>query len=67
MDSDLPAKLSQPARQAFKLAGITRLEQFTKVTTAEVLKLHGVGPKTITQLREALSAKGWSFVDDKDK
>jgi hypothetical protein len=41
--------------------GITRLEQLTQLTEAEILKLHGVGPKAVGVLRTALSAKGLSF------
>jgi hypothetical protein len=31
------------------------------VTEREVANLHGMGPKGIRMLKEALSAKGWSF------
>ena len=61
---DLP-KLSAPSRAAFALAGYTRLEDFTKVTEKEILKLHGVGPNAIEQLRRALAAKGLSFAEPK--
>lgn len=59
-DNDFP-KLSQPAHRALAGAGYTRLEQLTHVTEAELLKLHGFGPKSIVELRAALAAKGWSF------
>ncbi len=57
---DLP-KLSAPARRALAGAGITRLEQLTQVTEAELKKLHGLGPNGIDQLRRALADHGWSF------
>lgn len=60
-ESDFPEKLSAPARRALIAAGYTRLEQLVKVSEAELLKLHGMGPKGIEQLRPALSAKGLSF------
>lgn len=60
--SDLP-KLSNPARRALASAGYLRLEQFTKLTEAEILKLHGMGPKALEQIRQALAAKGQSFAD----
>jgi hypothetical protein len=44
--SDFP-KTSNPAQTALHLAGYYRLEQLTKVTEAELLALHGVGPKAI--------------------
>ena len=60
-ESDFPAGMSQPALRALSVAGYRRLEQFTKVSEAELLQLHGLGPKTIRQLREALALKGLSF------
>ena len=59
--SDFPAGLSAPARRALDGAGYTRLEQLTKVSAAELKKLHGMGPKAIEQLRSALAEKGLSF------
>jgi len=59
--SDLPAKLSKPAMRALTQAGYLRLEQFTELSEAEVLKLHGMGPKAIDQIRQALEEKGLSF------
>lgn len=58
--SDLP-KISEPATRALTNAGYSRLEQFTKVTEAEILKLHGVGPKAVRILNEVLKEKGLSF------
>ena len=49
------------ARRALAGAGITRLEQLTQVTEAELKKLHGLGPNGIDQLRRALADHGWSF------
>lgn len=63
-NSDLPAELSEPARRALLGAGYRQLEQLTKVRSAEIKRLHGVGPKTITQLRHALSQLGLSFADE---
>lgn len=60
--SDLP-NVGKPAARAFTAAGYLQLEQFTKLTEAEVLKLHGVGPKAIRIIREALAAKGQSFAE----
>ncbi len=60
-DSDLPVELSQPARRALLGAGYRRLEQVAAAGEAELLRLHGVGPKTIRQLRSALAAQGLSL------
>jgi hypothetical protein len=43
------------------LNGYTRYEQLTKVTAAELLKIHGVGPKAIRILDEQLTARGLAF------
>lgn len=59
----LPAKLSKPAQRALAGAGITRLSQLSKMTEAELAKLHGMGPKAIGQLRAALAAAGNSFAN----
>ena len=60
-ESDLPARLAAPARRALAAAGYTRLAQLTAVSEAELLALHGMGPKALEQLREALAAIGLSF------
>lgn len=57
-------QISGPFNSALQEAGYTHLEQFTSVTAAELLKLHGVGPKGIRMLREALRAKGLSFAGE---
>ena len=59
-----PVKLSAPAQRALDRAGYTRLDQLTQVSEAELMKLHGMGPKALSQLREALAARGMSFATD---
>jgi hypothetical protein len=55
---DLPEGFPAPARRALDGAGYTRLDELTGVTGAELLKLHGFGPKALRLLREALAARG---------
>lgn len=62
-DDDLPVDISAPARRALEGAGYVRYEQLAKLSETELLKLHGVGPKTIRQLRRDLSLKGLSLAD----
>ena len=59
--SDFPPGLGKPALRALDTAGYTRLEQLAQVKEADLLKLHGMGPKAIGLLRSALSAKGLAF------
>ncbi len=51
--------------RALAAAGYTHLEQLTKVTEAELKKLHGMGPKALNQLRQALTDIGLSFAEAK--
>lgn len=62
-DAGIP-KISGPANDAVAVAGYTDLESLTQATAAELLALHGVGPKAIRILREEFAARGWSFRDE---
>jgi DNA-directed RNA polymerase alpha subunit len=57
---DFP-KIGTPAKRALANAGFTYLEGLPNVSEAELLKLHGMGPKAIRLLREALEELGLSF------
>ena len=61
LQRDFPAGLAQPALRALAGAGYTRLDQVARVTEADPLKLHGMGPKAIRLLRAALKSQGKSF------
>ncbi|MCD9025783.1 DNA-binding protein [Cohnella silvisoli] len=63
LESDLPTGISKPAQRALAGAGYSRLEQFTTISEAEVLKLHGMGPKALGLIRQALADKGLSFAE----
>ena len=60
-NTDFPPGIGNPARNALELAGYSTLKGLTKISEAELGQLHGVGPKAIRILREALKARGWSF------
>ncbi len=57
---DLPKAVGRPATQALIGAGITTLAQVAELTEAELLGMHGVGPKAFRTLGEGLSATGRS-------
>lgn len=59
---DFP-NIGKPAARALTNAGYMKLAQFTQVTESEILKLHGVGPKAVRILSEALKEKGLSFAN----
>ena len=62
-EDDLPPGLGKPALRALGAAGYTRLGQLAAVTEADLRRLHGVGPKAIGLIRDALSARGLSFAE----
>ncbi|MDQ6674187.1 MAG: DNA-binding protein [Chloroflexota bacterium] len=60
-ESDFPKGLSAPALRALTAAGYTQLRQLAGVPASELKRLHGMGPKTLTQLQEALEKQGMSL------
>lgn len=60
-DSDLPPGIGRPATQALREAGLTTLAHIATRTEAELLALHGVGPKAVRILAETLAEKGMSL------
>lgn len=60
MGSDFP-KIAAPAQRALANAGYTHLQQLRNVRESELAELHGMGPKALGILREALAERGWSF------
>jgi hypothetical protein len=60
-ESGFLALLSAPARGALEHAGISTLTVLSQYSEREILKLHGVGPKSIPTLRQVLSDAGMAF------
>ena len=63
IEFEIPAGIGQPAMRALAAADITNLEQFTRISKDELLKLHGVGPKAIRMISEAMEEKGLQFAN----
>jgi predicted flap endonuclease-1-like 5' DNA nuclease len=59
--TEFPQSIGKVARRELALNGYTRYDQLTSVTPAELLEIHGVGPKAIRILEEELRARGLSF------
>lgn len=57
-EMDLPGTIGKPATRALLNAGYPTLDDVSGLTEAGLLALHGVGPKAVRLLREALAAKG---------
>ena len=60
----LPVKVSNPARNALAYAGIGRLEDLNGLDRKAVASLHGMGPKAMTILENALAERGMGFAVD---
>ena len=59
------ALLSSPARGALEHAGISTLTTLSQHTEREILKLHGMGPKSLPLLWRALQDAGLTFAERK--
>ncbi|SNT62596.1 hypothetical protein SAMN05216276_109216 [Streptosporangium subroseum] len=62
-DDDIPSSLGAPARRALAGAGYTTLTQVASMTEQQLLRLHGMGPKAIRQLRAALAERDLTLAD----
>jgi hypothetical protein len=62
-----PPGMSQPSLRALLGAGYNSLEAVAAATPKELLDLHGMGPKGIRLLREALAARGMSFAGEEEQ
>lgn len=55
--------IAKPALRALNNAGYSKLEQLSDVSEQELLKLHGMGQKALSILKQALAEKGLTFKD----
>lgn len=60
---DLPDEIGRTAARELSVNGITSLAQVAGHSRKDLLAIHGVGPKAIRILAEALAAKGLGFRD----
>lgn len=60
-ESDFPQKLGAPALRALANAKIKGLSQLGRYTEKEIADLHGMGPKGMVMLKEALKKKKLGF------
>jgi hypothetical protein len=60
-DAGLPGNIGAPATRALAAAGYTELRQLADVPVSELKKLHGVGPKALKLLQEALERQDMSL------
>jgi hypothetical protein len=60
-DNGLPRNIGAPATRALTAAGYTELRQLANVPASELKKLHGMGPRALKLLQEALEQQGMSL------
>lgn len=60
---DLPNEIGKTAARVLSLQGITTLQQVAEYSSKELLALHGIGPKGIRILGEALASRGLKYRD----
>lgn len=56
-----PKGIGAPATQALTAAGYSKLGQLAGVPASELTQLHGMGPKALARLQEALEQQGLSL------
>ena len=61
--TEFPRGVAQPAVRALASIGVTQLEQLAGANEADLLKLHGVGLRTLASLKAALAEKGLAFAE----
>lgn len=59
---DLP-RIGRPATSALLAADITTLDEVARTGKKRLLAMHGVGPKAIRILSEALAERGIEFAE----
>ncbi|GAA1385014.1 hypothetical protein GCM10009613_16710 [Pseudonocardia kongjuensis] len=58
---DLPDRIGRTAARELALHGITSLQLVAGHSRKELLAIHGVGPKAVAVLAEALAGRGLDF------
>ncbi|MEF3301792.1 RNA polymerase alpha subunit C-terminal domain-containing protein [Paenibacillus sp. GYB003] len=60
-DGGFLSLLAAPARRALEHNGITSLQKLSTYSEKEILSIHGMGPKSLPILRNALEQNGLAF------
>lgn len=59
--ADFLSEFVAPARRALENEGINSAPQLARYSEREILKLHGMGPSSLSTLRRLLKEKGLKF------
>ena len=57
------SRLSGPARRALENEGISSFEELTSFSKKELLKCHGIGPKSLPVIEHCLDSIGMTLSD----
>ncbi len=60
-ETGFPQGIGAPATRALTRAGYTELRQLSGVPASDLKRLHGMGPKALRVLQEALEQQGLSL------
>jgi hypothetical protein len=67
IEHDFPAGLAKPALRALAGAGFSKLSDLARIRTSDLAELHGMGPKAVALLRDALESEGLAFRAEKKR
>lgn len=59
--TEFPHEIGKVARRELAANGYTRYDQLTRVSSKELLTIHGVGPKAVRILAAELETRGLAF------
>jgi predicted flap endonuclease-1-like 5' DNA nuclease len=60
-NADFPKGIGAPATRALLATGYSEFRQLADVPASELKRLHGMGPKALARLQEALEQQGMSL------
>lgn len=61
--TEFPREIGRTARRELAVHGYTRFDQLSAVTSSQLLRIHGVGPKAVRILTEQMAARGLTFAE----
>lgn len=59
--TEFPREIGRVAKRELAAHGFTGYEDLPRVSAAELLAIHGIGPKAVRILGEGLAERGLSF------
>jgi hypothetical protein len=65
IEQDFPAGVAKPALRALAGAGFSKLSDLVTIRESELAELHGMGPKAMALLHDALEGEGLAFRPEK--